>query len=315
MEKVLNLSVNWSFCEIMLATKLCGMKLENPTILASGILGMAGSTLRRVAEGGAGAVITKSIGVEAREGHKNPTVVELEDGLINAIGLSNPGYRDFGEEIKLAKKGKVPVMGSVYGFSVDEFIEVSRALEDYGVDGLELNLSCPNVNKAGAHYGQDRGLSYEVVKAVKESVRIPVIAKLTANVGDIVEIAKACESAGCDAITAINTVKAMKIDLKVKTPVLGNAVGGLSGPCIKPIAVCSVYEIAKEIETPIMGCGGVTTGEDAIEFFMAGASAVQIGTAILSRGMSVFRKVASEIEEFLKENGYGSIDEVIGAAL
>jgi len=297
-----------------LSVKLCGMKLENPTILASGIMGVVGSTLKKVSEHGAGAIVTKSIGAMAREGHKNPSVIEIETGLLNAIGLANPGYKVFEDEIIKAKEGRAPVIGSIYGFNIREFVEVAIAMDGYGVDAIELNLSCPNVNKAGAYYGQNKDLAYEVVKAIKESVKTPIIAKLTTNVSDIVSIAKACEEAKCDAITAINTVKAMKIDINAKMPVLANKFGGLSGPCIKPLAISAVYEIAKETNLPLIGCGGVTTGEDAIEFMMAGASAVQIGTAVLHRGISVFKKITQEIEDFMDQNGYNHVKELVGAA-
>jgi dihydroorotate dehydrogenase (NAD+) catalytic subunit len=298
----------------MLSVKVCGMRLKNPTILASGILSSSGSSLKRVAKSGAGAVVTKSIGVEPREGHKNPTVIEIHNGLLNAIGLANPGYKEFRREIEVAKQGGVPVIGSVFGFTSEEFVEVAKAMQSYGVAAIELNLSCPNIEEA-SYYGQSPELSFEVVKAVKKSVKIPVIAKLSANVSDIVEIAKACEEAKCDAITAINTIKAMKIDIKTKKPVLGNKIGGLSGPSIKPIAVRCVYEIARETSVDIIGCGGVTSGEDAIEFLMAGARAVQIGTGVLYKDVSVFRKVSREIEAFMKQEGYKNLEELIGVAL
>jgi dihydroorotate dehydrogenase (NAD+) catalytic subunit len=298
----------------MLETEICGLRLSNPTILASGILGNVGSSLKRVASGGAGAVVTKSIGAHSRDGYKNPTVIKIEQGYLNAIGLANPGVKEFEEEIRIAKEGGVPVIGSVYGFSVREFVSVSKKMESYGADALELNLSCPNVGKAGAFFCTTEELAYEVVKAVKESVGVPVIAKLTANTGDIVAIAKACERAKCDAITAINTLRAMKIDIRAKIPILGNKIGGLSGPAIKPVAVGSVYEIFRETKTPVIGCGGISTGEDAIEFLMAGASAVQIGVGVASRGINIFSKVSREIEEFMVENSYNNLEELIGIA-
>jgi dihydroorotate dehydrogenase (NAD+) catalytic subunit len=192
----------------------------------------------------------------------------------------------------------VPVIGSIFGFSVREFVSVATTMEDYGVDAIELNLSCPNVGKAGAFFGTSEELTYEVVKAVKDSVNVPVIAKLPANTGDLVAIAKACERAECDAVTAINTLKAMKIDLKAKMPILGHKIGGLSGPCIKPIGVASVYEIV----------------EDAVEYLMAGASAVQIGVGVADRGISIFKKVSREIEGFMVENSYKSLKDLIGIA-
>ncbi len=293
---------------------MCGLKLKNPTILASGILGNVGSSLKRVAQHGAGAVVTKSIGSQAREGHKNPSVIKLEYGYLNAIGLANPGIRDFGEEVKNAKEGGVPVIGSVYGFSVREFAGVAETMESYGVDALELNLSCPNVGKAGAFFGSTEDLAYDVVKAVKEKVSLPVIPKLTANTGDIVGVARACEDAGCDAVTAINTLRAMKIDIKVKMPVLGNKIGGLSGPSIKPVAVASVYEIVRETDLSVIGCGGINTGEDAIEYLMAGAKAVQIGVGVADRGIGIFKKVSREIEEFMEKEGYSTLKDIIGVA-
>jgi dihydroorotate dehydrogenase (NAD+) catalytic subunit len=300
----------------MLDIDVCGIRIKNPLILASGVLGSTGATLKRVAKYGAGAVVTKSLGVEAREGHKNPSIVELEKkrGLLNAVGLANPGYKEFKEDMVTAREGGVPVIGSVYGFSYQEYAEAASALEGFGVDAVELNFSCPNVEKTGVEFGQDPDMSYEAVRAVKEKLAIPVIPKLSPDVGDIVEIAKSCEEAGADAITAINTLKAMKIDIRVATPVLGNKVGGLSGPCLKPVAVRCVYEIAREVGIPVIGCGGVTTGEDAVEFLMAGARAVQIGTGVYYRGISVFRKAAREIEEFMRSEGYGSVEELIGAA-
>jgi len=299
----------------LLETELLGMKLKNPLMLASGILGVSGASLKRVAlSGGAGAIVTKSIGMTSREGHRNPTFVELENGLISAIGLANPGYVEFEQEMEVAREGKVPIIASVYGFSFREYVEVAKAMQSYGVDAIELNLSYPNVGKAGAFYGYSEELAHEVVEEVRKEVDIPIIAKLTAGAGDIVAIAKACEDAGADGITAIGSLRAMKIDIETGRPILGNKVGGLSGPCIKPIAVRCVYEISREVSIPVIGCGGIVTGEDAIEYFMAGASAVQIGTGILNRGITIFKKVSLEIKEYMEENGYSSLEEIIGLA-
>jgi len=291
------------------------MKLRNPLMLASGILGVSGASLKRVAlSGGAGAIVTKSIGLTPREGHRNPTFVEMEKGLISAIGLANPGYEEFREEMEVAREGNVPIVGSVYGFSFQEYVEVAKAMESFGAQAIELNLSYPNVGKAGAFYGYSEDLASEVVEEVNAEVEVPIIAKLTAGAGDIVAIARACEEAGADAITAIGALRAMKIDIETGKPILGNRVGGLSGSCIKPMAVRCVYEVSREVEVPVIGCGGVTTGEDAVEYFMAGASAVQIGTGVLQRGITIFKKASLEIEEFLGEDGYSSVEEIIGLA-
>ncbi len=299
----------------MLEVEFAGLRLRNPTLLASGILGTTAAALIRVARSGAGAVVAKSCGVTPREGHKNPTVVEIEQGLLNAIGLANPGAEAFVEELRAALSGGVPVIASVYGFRVEEYAQAAEIVERAGIAAVELNLSCPNVEKVGSIFGADAELAFETVQEVKKRVSVPVFAKLTAGAGDIVAIAKACEDAGADAITAINTMKAMAIDVKAKAPVLGNKVGGLSGPCIKPIALRCVYEIAREVDIPVIGCGGITTGKDAVEFFLAGARAVQIGTAVLLRGVGVFRKVTLEIKEYLEERGYSHVSEIVGLAL
>jgi dihydroorotate dehydrogenase (NAD+) catalytic subunit len=299
----------------MLDVEIAGLELKNPTVLASGILGTTAASLLRVARNGAGAVVAKSCGVTPREGHPNPTVVEIEQGILNAVGLANPGVEEFTEELRQALRGGVPVIASVYGFRIEDYAEAAKIVSRAGVSAIELNLSCPNVEKVGSLFGADAELAHEVVREVKRTVSLPVFAKLTANVGDIVEIAKACEEGGADGITAINTLKAMAIDIKAKAPVLGNKVGGLSGQCLKPVALRCVYEIAQEVEIPIMGCGGVTTGRDAVEYLMAGARAVQIGSAVLTRGISVFKKVALEIQEFLEERGYSHVRDIVGLAL
>ncbi len=295
----------------MLSTNVCKLKLRNPTILASGILGSTGASLKRVAKHGAGAVVTKSIGKMPREGHKNPTIIELGDCLINAIGLANPGYKAFVDEIKIAKQGNVPVIASIFGRSIEEYVEVAKGLQDYA-DAIELNLSCPNIE--GKLFAQDAELSYEVVREVRKVISKPVIAKLTASVADIVEIAKACEEAGANGITAINTIKAMKIDINFRKPILANKTGGLSGRCIKPIALRCVYEIASEVSIDIIGCGGIASGEDALEFLMAGAKAIEIGTGVYLHGLSIFKKVCKEIEEYLRKHDLG-LQDIIGSAL
>ncbi|NOZ77462.1 MAG: dihydroorotate dehydrogenase [Euryarchaeota archaeon] len=298
----------------MLETTLCGLTLRNPTILASGIMGSTGASLKRMAEAGAGAVVTKSIGPAARQGHRNPSVIFHGGGVLNAVGLSNPGYRDFAQEMETAREGGVPVIASVFGSTPREYAEVAVGMEGMGAAALELNLSCPHAEGTGAFFGQDPDRAGEVVRAVKKEVDIPVIPKLTANVTDIVEIARACERAGADALTAINTLKAMAIDIQTRRPILANRTGGLSGVPIKAVGVRCVYEIAAEVDIPVIGCGGVATGEDALEYLMAGASAVEIGTAVATRGVDVFAKVAAEIEAYLRDHGISSVKEVIGAA-
>jgi len=297
-----------------LAVEIAGLKLANPTMLAAGILGMSGLSLKSVIDAGAGAVVTKSLGLKPREGYPNPTVVQVDCGLLNAMGLPNPSIRYFAEEISEAKETGVPIIVSLYGFSSEEFVNVAKDAVEAGADALELNVSCPHVEKTGAEIGQSPELVAEVVKSVKNNVDKPVFVKLTPNIASIAEVAKAAAEAGADAITAINTVRAMAINVETGRPILSNKIGGLSGPAIKPIAVRCVYEIYREVKVPVIGCGGITTWRDAVEFMLAGASTVQIGTAVAFKGLNVFRSVTRGIDNYLKEKGFRSVKEIVGLA-
>jgi len=297
-----------------LETEIAGLKLRNPTILASGILGTSAEYLAEISHAGAGAVTTKSVGLKPREGYKNPTVIQVECGILNAVGLPNPGIRMFVKEIREMRSLEIPVIVSVYGFSPEEYAEVAVRAVEAGADAVELNLSCPHVEGAGAEIGRSPEMVSLVVEKVKESVDKPIFAKLTPNVADIKKIAEAAASSGVDAITAINTVRAMAIDIETCRPILANKIGGLSGGAIKPIAVRCVYEIYEDVDVPIIGCGGVRTWRDAVEMLLAGASAVQIGSAIAYEGIYVFRKVAEGIESYLRRKGYGSVREIVGLA-
>jgi len=295
-----------------LATEVAGLKLANPTMLAAGILGLTGSSLRSVIDAGAGAVVTKSVGLKPREGYPNPTVVQVECGLLNAMGLPNPGIHYFGEEIREAKEEGIPIIVSVYGFSPEEFAEVASIASEAGADALELNVSCPHVEKTGTEIGQNPQLVAEVVERVKKTAHKPIFVKLTPQVTDITEVAKAAVEAGADAITAINTVRAMAINIETTRPILANKIGGLSGPAIKPIALRCVYEVYREVDVPVIGCGGITTWRDAVEFMLAGASAVQIGTAIALKGLGVFKSITRGIDAYLKKGDFRSVKEIVG---
>jgi len=295
-----------------LAVEIAGLKLSNPTMLAAGILGLSGSLLKEIANAGVGAVVTKSVGLKSRSGYSNPTVVQVGCGLLNAVGLPNPGIHQFVKEITEAKTLEVPLIVSVYGFSSEEFAEVSSYAVKAGANALELNVSCPHVEKTGSEIGQDPRLVREVVMEVKRRVEKPVLVKLTPNVDDIIEVAKAAVEGGADAITAINTIRAMAINVETAHPVLANKIGGLSGPAIKPIAVRCVYEICREVNVPVIGCGGIATWRDAVEFMLAGASAVQVGTAIAFRGLEVFKSINRGINLYLKEKGFRSVKDIVG---
>jgi len=282
-------------------------------MLASGILGYSAESLQNVLEGGVGAVVTKSVGLKARVGYGNPTVAQVSCGLINAIGLPNPGIDDFAREIHAAKKVlTVPLIVSVYGFSAEEYATVAKKAADYGADAVELNVSCPHVKETGSEIGQDPETLKEVVRKVKAAMHKPIFVKLSPNVTDIGDLAEAAAEAGADALAAINTVKAMAIDAETAIPILSNKRGGLSGPAVKPIAVRCVYDVYERVKVPIIGCGGITDWRDAVEFLLAGASTVQIGTAIALKGSSIFRAVTRGIDAYLRRKGFESVNEIVG---
>ena len=310
---------------VNLSVNLCGIKLANPTMLASGVLGLSGELLKEVAQHGAGAVITKSIGIEPRRGYNPPVIDEVGPGvLLNAMGLPSPGYEEFKREIEIVKEAKVPIICNIFGFTKDEFTKVAKEMEDAGVDMLELNLSCPHrVSKRRMSLefiGQHPKKTEEITKAVKNVVSIPVMVKLTPNVTSIDKIANAAIEGGADAISAINTIRALHIDIERKAPRLSNIVGGMSGWAIKPIAVRCVAEIAsmikkRKLDIPVIGVGGIWGGEDAVEMMMAGARCIQIGTAVMYRGSKMFKEVVREIKEFMLKNGYKDVNELCGLAL
>ncbi len=293
---------------------LGGLELANPTMLASGILGYSAESLARVAKGGAGAVVTKSVGIEPRVGYPNPTLVQAESGFINAMGLPNPGINVFSEELQFAKKTlRIPIIVSVYGYSAQDYAAVAKKAVEAGADAIELNVSCPHVRQTGAEIGQSPHLLAEVVQQVKAAVNKPLIVKLSPNVSDIALLAKTAVEAGADALTAVNTVKAMAIDTETMQPILGNIKGGLSGPAIKPVALRCVYDVAEELEVPIIGCGGITNWRDAVEFMLAGASAVQIGSAVAA-DLDVFQGVTRGVEVYLRKKHYRSVKDIVGLA-
>lgn len=297
-----------------LTVEIAGLKLSNPTMLASGILGLSAAPLERIVESGAAAIVTKSIGLKPRMGYANPTVVQVECGLINAMGLPNPGIEMFTEEIREMKHLGVPIIVSVYGYSPTEFAQVASEAVKAGADAVELNLSCPHVEKTGAEIGQNPENVADTIRKVKTVVDKPVFAKLTPNTTDITELAVAAEEAGADAVTAINTVRAMAIDVETARPILANKFGGLSGPAIKPVAVRCVYEIYEKVKIPIIGCGGITGWRDAVEFMLAGAAAVQVGTAVAFKDFQVFSEIAKGVKSYLERKGFRSVREIVGIA-
>lgn len=296
-----------------LSTTVSGIKLENPFILASGVLDENGYSMLRILNEGAAAVVTKSIGTEERAGYRPPVIADNEYGLLNAIGLSNPGIENFAGEIEIAKEAGKPIIGSIFGSTVEDFVELAVKMQSYNVNAIELNLSCPHVEGVGVEVGSDPNLVEEIVNEIKNKVKIPVFAKLSPNVSDIVEIAKAAEKS--DAYVLINTVKGMAIDVYARSPILSHVYGGLSGPAIKPVGIRYVYEVKKETDHEIVGVGGIEKVEDAIEYIMAGASAVQIGTALYKYGRSLFSRLSQDLRKFMKEERFENVKEMIGVAI
>jgi len=294
-------------------TSVGSLFLENPFMLASGILDENGYTMKRILDSGAAAVVTKSIGKEERQGYHAPVIVELPYGLINAVGLANPGIANFGEEIRIAKMANKPLIGSIFGSTAEEFLELAKNMQEFGVSAVELNLSCPHVRGVGSEVGSDPVLVEEIVTELKSKIKVPIFSKLSPNVTDMVEIAKAAEKS--DALVMINTVRAMSIDIYARKPVLSNFYGGLSGQAIKNVGIRYVYEVKKETGKEIIGVGGIETAEDAVEYIMAGASAVQIGTAISKRGIGIFRELPKQLEEFMNHEGFEALANMIGVAL
>ena len=297
-----------------LEVELAGTKLRNPIMLASGFLDETGGSMLRVYRAGAGAVVTKSIGPEPRLGYPNPTVVPLDVGLLNAVGLPNPGIEEYRAEVEVALRGGAVVIGSVYGKDADEYAAVAKRMAGYGVAAIELNLSCPHAKGLGTEIAQHEEAVREFSAVVKAKVSVPVFAKLSPNVANIGHFAQAAEDGGADGVTAINTVRAMAIAPELGIPALAYGFGGLSGPPIRPIGVRCVYEIYDSVDIPVVGVGGIGTGRDALEYIMAGATAVQIGTAVLDRGLDVFGLVAKELSSLLEELGYASVHDAVGVA-
>jgi dihydroorotate dehydrogenase (NAD+) catalytic subunit len=295
-----------------LSVQLAGLRMGNPTMLASGILGMSRFTLEQVASAGAGAVITKSIGPKPETGYSNPTIVEVDCGYLNAMGLPNPGVDVYAQEVsELRKVTEVPIVGSVYGGGPEDFADVASKLEGAGAAAIEANVSCPHA-KVGS-VGQNADLVKDVTHAVKDAIEVPLLVKLNPNVTNIINIARAAEDGGCDAITAINTVRGMAIDADACIPILGNRYGGLSGPAIKPIALRCVYELYENVKVPIVGVGGICGWRDAAEFFLAGASCIQVGTGLVN-GLSIFKEIADGLSQYMKKKGFKSLGDIIGRA-
>ncbi len=304
---------------MMLSSELFGKKLKNPIILASGVLGMTKGSLEAACENGCGAVTSKSFTIEARKGHEGPNIVETECGILNAMGYPNPGI-DAGLDELSGWDREEALTISIVGKDKKEFSELAGKAEArrdvLGATAIEVVLSCPHTPGYGTMVGQSTPENVsEITKAVKESTGLPVIIKLSPSVPGEVKAALAAEEAGADAINMGNSLgPGMKIDIHRKMPILGFKVGGLSGPPIKPMAVRCIYDMYKAVKIPILGCGGVNAGVDAVELMMAGSRWVSVGTAVYYRGPKVFADIEGEMKVWMELNGYSKVDELVGAA-
>ncbi len=296
-----------------LSVQLDKIHLRNPTMLASGILGISQSIFERLYDENIGAVVTKSISVNPMKGYPNPTIIPLGGGsYLNAVGLSNPGVAAFSKE--LSENRNIPIMISLVGSSEKEFSKMVKVFDSLKIIGYEINLSCPHVSKMGMELGDDPEAVNKIVRAVRINTNKPISVKVGVGSIDVVELARVAIEAGANIITAINTLRAMSIDIETMMPVLSNLIGGLSGNAIKPIGIRCVYEISKKLQVPVIGCGGVSSWQDVIEYLIAGASAVQIGSILGSSGPKIFNHITKDLKKYVEKKGLRNISELIGIA-
>ncbi len=294
-----------------LKTKIGPLELKNPVLLASGTCGYGGELADLVDLSLLGGIVVKGLSLKPREGNPPPRIWETPCGLLNSIGLENVGVESFvRDKLPYLSRLNTVVIANILGESVDEYAQVAKILSaSPGLDAIEVNISCPNVKAGGAAFGTDPEMAAKVTAAVKKATPLPVICKLSPNVTDIVSIARAVEDAGADALSLINTLIGMAIDIEHRRPALANVFGGLSGPAIRPVAVRMVYEAARAVRIPVIGIGGISTGSDAVEFMLAGARAIQIGTATLVRPDACL-SVIQGIAEYMKRHGLKKTDEL-----
>ena len=296
-----------------IATSVGSIQLKRPTILASGILGISLDVFARLYDDGAGAVVTKSLSSEPWEGYPNPTIFGVGGGgWINAVGLSNPGAKNFAQMIKPNKD--IPIIVSLVGSAEGDFESMITEFEHCNVTAYEINLSCPHVARVGLEVGDDPDLVTRIVSAIKHMTNVPVLAKVGLGTTNYLDTVGSAVKGGADGITAINTIRAMAIDAETQHPILSNGIGGLSGTPIKHVALRCVFEIASKYDIPVVGCGGISTWEDAVEFILAGASAIQIGSAIGNGWTGTFEQINSGIASYMNKKGYSELKEMIGIA-
>ncbi len=299
-----------------LSIDFAGIKLKNPVLTASGTFGYGAELADFVDLNKLGGVIVKGVSLKPIRGNPPPRIWETPSGMLNAIGLENPGVDVFiNEKLPYLRKFDTAVIVNIFGYSLSEYVDVAAQLDGVpGVSGLEVNISCPNVKAGGIVFGTNVKAAFELLSAIRKTTKLPVIAKLSPNVTDITEFARAARDAGCDGLSLINTLLGMAIDVRCRKPRLANCTGGLSGPAIRPVAVRMVWQTAKAVSLPIIGMGGIVTGEDALEFILAGASAVAVGTANFINPRASL-DVIEGIEDFMREQGVDDIRSMIGKVI
>jgi len=296
-----------------LSVNIAGIKFKNPVLTASGTFGYGEEFAEFVDLSRLGGVIVKGISLKPIVGNPPPRIWETPSGMLNAIGLENPGVDVFlSQKLPFLRKYDTAVIVNIFGFSLEEYVEVAERLNGAkGISGLEVNISCPNVKAGGMAFGTDLKATFELLSAIRKVTRLPIFAKLSPNVTDVTEFANAARDAGCDGLSLINTLLGMAIDVRCRRPRLANCTGGLSGPAIRPVAVRVVWQVASKVPLPIIGMGGIITGEDALEFILAGASAVAVGTANFINPLATL-EVLSGIENIMIEQGVSDIKDLIG---
>ncbi len=291
---------------IDLSVSFNGIELKNPVILASGVWDLPYTEIIDFNE--LGGVVYKSVSLRPREGNPPPRLTETPCGVINSIGLANKGVDSFNKEIlPRLKKFDTAIFVNIFGETIEEFSRISQMIVD--VSGIEVNISCPNVRKGGVSFGREPETAFQVTKAVCENSDLPVIVKLTPAASNIVEVAEACLKAGASAVTAVNTFQGLAIDIESGEPLFKNVVGGVSGPAIKPQALYNVYQISRNLEVPIIGSGGITNFKDVLEYFIAGATAIQLGSAIFNNPLAPI-EIIDNIIKYMKDNGYRNLKEL-----
>jgi len=304
---------NSEFKKPSLSVTVAGIKLKNPVLTASGTFGYGEEFADFVDLNKLGGVIVKGVSLKPIKGNPPPRIWETPSGMLNAIGLENPGVDVFiNEKLPYLRQFDTAVIVNIFGYSLEEYVAVAARLDSVpGVSGLEVNISCPNVKAGGIVFGTNVKAAFELLSSVRKATHLPVIAKLSPNVTDITEFARAAQDAGCDGLSLINTLLGMAIDVRCRKPRLANVTGGLSGPAIRPVAVRMVWQAAKAVSIPIIGMGGIVTGEDALEFILAGASAVAVGTSNFVTPRATLN-VLDGMERLLHEQGVGDIRDMIG---